>query len=295
MATANSKIPLLKLLAGSICISFSPVFIKIADTDPDLAGFYRMLFAGVSLFILFLLRKEKLNIPKRPMIFLIICGIFLAIDFMFWHRSIHLIGPGLSTLLGNFQVFFTAVFSWLFLKERISALFALAILLALTGLLLITGIDFPALSDGVKTGVSFALITAVLYSFYILSMKRAMDQSAISGISAMLVISITSTILLGVLGLAKGIPFAIADTRSLLALAGVGIISTTLGWSMITSAMKTVSATAASLILLLQPALSFLWDILFFKRPTGGFEYLGVALILLAIYFGSIRKKDVAG
>ena len=293
MTTSNSKNSLLQLLAGSICISFSPVFIKIADTDPDLAGFYRMLFAGVSLFILFLLRKEKLNIPRRPMIFLILCGTFLAIDFMFWHRSINLIGPGLSTLLGNFQVFFTTIFSWLFFKEKVSALFAVAIALALTGLLLITGIDFPALSDGVKTGISFALITAVLYSFYILSMKRAMDKSAISGMSAMLVISITSTILLGVLGLAKGIPFAIADSKSLLALVGVGIISTTLGWSMITSAMKTVSATATSLILLLQPALSFVWDMLFFKRPTGGYEYLGVALILLAIYVGSLRKKEI--
>ena len=292
MTTSNSKIPLLKLLAGSVCISFSPVFIKVANTDPDLAGFYRMLFAGASLFILFLLRKEKLNISKRPMIFLVSCGIFLAIDFMFWHRSINLIGPGLSTLLGNFQVFFTAVFSWLFFKERISALFALAILLALTGLLLITGIDFPALSEGIKTGISFALITAVLYSFYILSMKRAMDKSAISGISAMLVISITSTLFLAGIGLAIGIPFAITDSSSLLALAGVGIISTTLGWSMITSAIKTVSATVVSLILLLQPALSFLWDILFFKRPTSGYEYLGIALILLAIYFGSLRKKE---
>ena len=104
------RIPLLQLLVGSICISFSPVFIKIAAADPDIAGFYRMFFAGSSLFILFLLRKEKRNISCRPMTFLISCGIFLAIDFMFWHRSINLIGSGLSTLLGNFQVFFTAVF-----------------------------------------------------------------------------------------------------------------------------------------------------------------------------------------
>jgi len=287
--------PLLKLLAGSICISFSPVFIKIADTDPDLAGFYRMLFAGISLLILFLVRKEKLNISRRPLILLIGSGLFLAIDFMFWHRSIYLIGPGLSTLLGNFQVFFTAVFSWLFFKERISPLFGLAIFLALTGLLLITGIDFPALSSAVKVGISFALITAVLYSGYILSMKRAMGESTFSGMSAMLVISITSTLVLAVFGLARGISFAITDSTSFLALAGVGIISTTLGWSLITSALKTISATVASLILLLQPALSFLWDILFFKRPTGYIEYLGIMLILLAIYFGSLRKQQGEG
>ena len=292
LSLTTQQVSLLKLLLGSVCISFSPIFIRIADVNPDIAGFYRMFFACCSLFILFLLRRARLNITKRPMILLISGGIFLSIDFMFWHRSINLIGPGLSTLLGNFQIFFTVLFSWLFFKEKVSSLFLLAVLLALTGLLFITGIDFPALSEEIKTGILFALITALLYSFYILSMKRAMHRSTISSISAMLVISTTSTLFLATRGLTEGISFAIIDSKSLLALAGVGIISTTLGWSMITAAMKTVSATVVSLVLLLQPALSFLWDILFFNRLTSSYEYLGITMILLAIYFGSLRKVE---
>lgn len=290
MSSHAQPFPLFRLLAGSVCISFSPVFIKIAAVDPDLAGFYRMLFAGVGLALLMLLRREKLRVETRPLLFLIGCGIFLGIDFMCWHRSINLVGPGLSTLLGNFQVFFTAFFSWLFLKERITLLFALAVIMAFCGLLLITGTDLSSLSAEVKMGVFLGLLTAVFYSIYIMFMKQAMTGSSISGRAAVLLVAISSILFLALLGLAKGIPFSVTDNRSLLALAAVGLISTALGWSMISSAIKTVPATLAGLVLLLQPTLAFIWDVLIFKRPTGGYEYLGIVLILSAIYLGTLRR-----
>jgi drug/metabolite transporter (DMT)-like permease len=70
----------------------------------------------------------------------------------------------------------------------------------------------------------------------------------------------------------------------------VGVLSTTIGWSMISSAVRHVPATVAGLFLLLQPALAFVWDILLFDRPTDWPEIFGILLILSAIYLGSYRK-----
>ena len=42
----------------------------------------------------------------------------------------------------------------------------------------------------------------------------------------------------------------------------------------------------AGLIMLAQPALSFLWDILFCGRVTGFVGYLGVATAIFAIWLG---------
>jgi drug/metabolite transporter (DMT)-like permease len=47
----------------------------------------------------------------------------------------------------------------------------------------------------------------------------------------------------------------------------------------------------AGLALLLQPALAFGWDILFFDRPTTMLEYVGAAVVLAAIYLGSTGSK----
>jgi len=285
----QAQFPLFRLLLGSVCISFSPVFIKLAAVSPDAAGFYRMLFAGLSLTLLLLLRGEKLQMTRRPKFLLFFAGLFLAVDFMCWHRSIHLVGPGLSTLLGNFQVFFTALFSWLFLKEKISKRFMLAVGLALVGLLFITGVDWQGLEQGYQLGIILGLSTAVLYSGYILFLKGAMNDSSVSGVAAMLRLSIPCMLLLVIITPVNGASFVIPDGGSLLALIGAGVISTTIGWSLISSAIKHIPATLAGLILLLQPTLAMIWDVLFFGRPTGLLDVFGVILILAAIYMGSCR------
>jgi drug/metabolite transporter (DMT)-like permease len=284
------RLPLLRLLGGSVCISFSPIFIKLADVSPDSAGFYRMLFAGGALALWILLGRMSWRMPRRPLLLLAAAGLFLGIDFMFWHRSIHLVGPGLSTLLGNFQVFFTALFSWLFLRQKITGPFMVAVMLALTGLLLITGVDLAGLDAGYRLGVLFGLGTAVFYSGYIMFLKQGMTHPELSGISAMLVVSLVCMTFMGSVTAATGASFRIPDAPSLLALIGVGVVSTTLGWSLISSAMRHVRATFASLVLLLQPTLSMIWDVLLFGRPTSGYEVLGIALILSGIFLGSYRR-----
>jgi drug/metabolite transporter (DMT)-like permease len=282
--------PLLQLLAGSVCISFSPIFIKLADVAPDAAGFYRMLFSGLALLLWMVIAKIPWRMPRNAVLVLAGGGLCLGVDFMCWHRSIHLVGPGLSTLLGNFQVFFTAVFSWLLLRQKLSPLFIAAVLLALAGLLLITGIDPSALDAGYRLGIGLGLGTAIFYSSYILLIKQAMAHPAVSGVSAMLVISLVCMSFMALVTVAGGASFEIPDGASLLALIAVGVLSTTLGWSLISTAMRHVPATIASLVLLLQPALSFAWDVLIFHRPTGGQEVFGITLILTAIYLGSRRR-----
>jgi drug/metabolite transporter (DMT)-like permease len=40
------------------------------------------------------------------------------------------------------------------------------------------------------------------------------------------------------------------------------------------------------LILLLQPSLSFVWDVIIFQRETSMVNWLGVFMVLAAIYIG---------
>jgi drug/metabolite transporter (DMT)-like permease len=200
------------------------------------------------------------------------------------------VGPGLATLVGNFQVFFTAIFSCLLFREKISRIFIVAVLMALFGLFLITGVDLSSLDAGYRLGILFGIGTAVFYSAYILSLKSAMNHQEISGVSAMFVVAITCTGFFGIITPATASSFMIPDATSFWALAGAGVVCTTIGWSLISTAIKHTSATITSLFLLLQPALAFVWDVLFFSRPTEGTEVVGVLLILSAIYVGSYRR-----
>jgi len=66
---------------------------------------------------------------------------------------------------------------------------------------------------------------------------------------------------------------------------------------LIASSLPQVSTTDAGLALLLQPTLSFVWDVSFFSRPMTMLELLGAGIALLAIFLGtrSHRSRSAPG
>ncbi len=283
--------PICMLLLGGVCISLSPIFIKAANAAPDCSAFYRMLFTLISNYVWIKGSGQKFKIEGRPILFLSLGGFFLSMDFMCWHRSIALVGPGLATLLANLQVFFTAIFSYIFFKQRISWTIAIAIPTAFLGLILIVGIGFGQNLSVDKSGLVLGILAAFFYSGYILLLNAAMRSSDTSGAMAMLVVSITCTMFLGAVVLANGHTFHLPSIKAFLILACAGIVGTSLGWGLISSSMKLVNVTTASFILLLQPTLAFFWDVLLFSKKMNPLEILGIVMVLLAIYLGSNTKK----
>jgi drug/metabolite transporter (DMT)-like permease len=81
-----------------------------------------------------------------------------------------------------------------------------------------------------------------------------------------------------------GDTFYIPDLQSFFALVALGLFSQTIGWILITNALPVVLTSLAGFILLLQPALAFVWDVLFFQRPTSLTNWVGVFIVLFAIY-----------
>jgi len=284
--------PILRLLIGTICISLAPIFIKASNIHPDSSAFYRMLFAGLSIGLLIYFRHEKNLFGKNQILFLCGGGFFLALDFMCWHRSIELIGPGISTLLTNLQVFFTATFSFLIFRQRVTRLFIFSVPVALFGLYLITGADFGALSGHETRGITMGLLSALFYSGYIIFLHHTMKSSTLGAMPSMFVVSISSTALLAFAGHINGASFVIPDLPALGTLLGVGILSTTLGWTLISSSMRAVPITTAGLILLLQPALAFVWEVVLFAKAVELLEILGALMVLVAIYCGSYSKHE---
>ena len=71
-------------------ISFSPVFVNIANVAPTTSGFYRVLFGGIALtFFIFLSGKKFLSISQLGLLFFaplffshLICGFGIVVSYM---------------------------------------------------------------------------------------------------------------------------------------------------------------------------------------------------------------------
>ncbi len=279
------------VLAGAVMISFSAVFVKVAHVGPSVSAFYRMAFGGIILFTLVVLTRKLVRLPRRSLYLIGICAICFACDLSVWHRSIFYVGPGLATILANFQVFFLAGVGIIFYKETLTLRYLISVPLAVLGLALLIlhggGKQYPHFYLGVLLGLS----TAVAYSTYLLTLRHL--QQGYATISAFLIISTISLLSAFALGgeiLVTGESFVIPDASTWAALLAYGIAGQVLGSVFIIKGIGLIEASRAGLILLLQPTLSFIWDILFFKRPTTLLDLAGAVLAILSIYLGSTSR-----
>lgn len=289
--------PRLRLFAGAALISLSPVWVKLVSVSPTTSGFYRVLIGGVALTLYLLVTRKRPMFSERVWLLLALAGLFFALDLWFWHRSIIFIGPGLSTLLANFQVFILMLVGILFLGQRPRATQLVAIPLALAGLGMIVGFDWQSLPGDYRLGVIFGLLTAICYAGYLLTMRFSREAAALDmPTREIAVVSLVSAALLGAASLAEGQSLAVTSLADVGWLAAYGILSHCLGYILIVSSLPQVSTTEAGLALLLQPTLSFVWDVVLFARPMTPMELAGAAIAIGAIYLGSRRgSKQVEG
>ncbi len=282
--------PILHVLCGAFLISFSGIFVKIADVSPTASGFYRVFFGSIFLFCATVWFKDFRKLTPAELCLITFCGFVFALDLFFWHESIMYIGPGLATLIGNFQVFLLAATGIFFFGEKSRPRFFAAVPLAIIGLLMIVGFNWNNLESDYKTGIYLGLLTAVCYTVFLLSLRKIQSDEKHSLFFALMIVSISCTIFLGMKMLHTGDSFSIPDFKSLSALLGLGLFSQTIGWVLIANAMPKIRASFTGLILLLQPALAFIWDVMLFNRPTDILNWTGVILTLAAIYMGLTGK-----
>jgi len=279
------------LIIGAIIISFSSVMVKLADVPPDVAGFYRLVGGGLGMMVILWKMGKLKQLTAHVWKWAFLGAFFFAWDFVFWHRSIDLVGPGLSTMLANFQVIVLATVSVLFLKEKVSRTFLVAIPMALIGLYLMVGVQWTSFTPDYRLGVIFGLLAALAYALYLLSLKYSLSKAGADPLAMAAGVALLTGLLLGALAMAQSNSFAIPNTKSLLALTALALICHATGWYLITRGIQLVDTSLVGLILLLQPTLSFVWDLLFFGKPTNPVELTGVALALLAIYLGSLKRE----
>ncbi|MGH8312596.1 MAG: EamA family transporter, partial [Gammaproteobacteria bacterium] len=135
-----------RLIAGAVMISFSAVFVELVSVSPATSAFYRVLFGGLILLAIVLWRRERLRLKPAALAACGLAAVFFALDLSFWHRSILYVGPGVATLLANFQVFLLAAAGVIAFRERLTWFQMVAIPLAILGLVLLVGFDWSAFS-----------------------------------------------------------------------------------------------------------------------------------------------------
>ena len=270
----------LAALLGVLSISFSAIFVRLADVSPTTAAFFRAAYAIPVLFLLWRLVHGQDYRSNESRAAAFASGLFLAMDLASWHQSIGLIGAGLATVLANVQVVFVGVVAWAIYRERPTGLALFTIPAVFGGVALMSGLGRPdAYGDDPLRGVVFGLLSAVAYALFLLVFRasnRGLAPSAGPLLDATVGTAVGS-LFLGLFDPGFDLGISWPAHGWLLALA---LVVQTGGWLFIAAALPRLPALETSVMLLFQPMATVLWGTLIFAEQLSVLQWAGVALVL---------------
>ena len=274
------------LLVGATCIGFSGVLVRFSDVGPAAVGFWRMAFAlpVLAAWTAVEQRRPARGPVRRAALWPVaLAGIAFGFDVTLYNASLGYTSIANASLLGNLSPVAVVLGGWLLLGERPTRRVLGALALALGGAMMlvlpkVSGAGAAAASSTGPFGDMLAVGAAVAYAAYILAIRRARnagDSGRISLISSALcaVFCLAAALMLG----ETLVP---ASLQGWLAVIALGIVSHALGQGLITLALGSYGASAASLVMVWPALVSVLaaWA-LFGEQPAPAQAFGGVAIL----------------
>jgi drug/metabolite transporter (DMT)-like permease len=278
----------LTFFAGVLAISFAAIFVRLAlPAPPVVTGFYRMLFASVLLGAWLCARRRAFAFERRAVLLALASGVCFGTDIALWHTSLVLTTVGIATLLVNTTPVHVGLYSLLVLRQRLKPGFVAGAGLALSGTLVLLGM--PEAGAGHLRGALLALTAAVFYAGYLLLMSAA--RRGVPAVPALLLMTASATVTLGVCGLVGGDAFGGFPASSWTAMLAAAVISQIGGVMGIVWALRYLPATLASVGLLAQPVGTALLGWILLGEPITALQALGGVAVLCGILLASQASR----
>jgi drug/metabolite transporter (DMT)-like permease len=284
----------LAAILGVLIISSSAILVRLSGVSADTSAFFRTLYAIPVLSILWLAFGSR-GRSSRLQLLALLGGVFLGLDLAIWHRTIHWIGAGLATVLGNTQVIFVGIAAWLFHKERPRKAVLIGAPVAFVGMVLVSGLGRPdAYGDRPLLGTFFGLLTGLTYAMFLVVFRRSTGEGE-TPFTAFFVCTIGAAMATGAVG---GIGGELELSWSWPAhgwLITLAMGSQVAGWLLIAYALPRLPAIETSILLLIQPMATVLWGYLLFAEDLSDIQWLGVILVLAGVALPAVASARLAG
>ncbi|NUO99802.1 MAG: DMT family transporter [Nonomuraea sp.] len=272
-------------IAGALIISTSAPLVRLSGVSPATSALFRCAYAVPPMLVLAWLERRKLGpLPFRGAVLAWIAGVVFALDLLFWHQSIKLVGAGLATVLGNLQVFIVAFAAWAIFRERPSNRLMASTPFVFGGVVLISGVfDGAAYGADPVMGAVAGIATSIVYAAYLLLIKAGPGRAAGPLAQATVVATVLIAVLSPLFGGADLVPTWPAHGWLLLLALGPQVV----GWLLIAYSLPRQPAALTALLLLVQPMTTVAISALLLGERPSPLQLAGCAAVVLGVLYGS--------
>jgi drug/metabolite transporter (DMT)-like permease len=266
------------LFLGAIALGFTPIFVRLTETGPAAAGFWRLALA-IPMLATFAFRGQG---TKRPDRVILLAGLFFALDLAFWHYSIAYTSVMNATVLANLTPIVVTIFGWWMFRERPARAFLIGLAMGIGGAIVVALAKHagPQIGPKPQIGDAFAALTTLWYSGYFLCVRFArasrntgviMFWSSLVGVFALagLMLALHEPI----------IPTGLGGWGACLGLAFVHVC----GQGAIAWALGRLPAATAAVVVLIQPVVAAFLGWMLFNEAVGSMQAAGAVLALAGV------------
>jgi drug/metabolite transporter (DMT)-like permease len=278
--------PKASLIIGVLCISFSPIFVKLAGVSPITATFYRIFIAWLCL-APYCIAKGHLKIGRNDLLIAIIGGVVFGADIAIWNISLSTISATISTLLGNLAPVWVGLLSFLLFKKRAGKLFWIGTILAVIGMAVLVGLQ-NVLALKFSTGVLLAVFSSLLYAIYILITKGILQK--ISTLTFMFYNMLGAWVFMLIICGLQHDNIVSFSTKAWLCFLGMSLICQLAGWITINHTLRFLESTKVSVSLLSQTVIAGFLAIIILNERLELNEIAGSIIVLTGIAITFIRR-----
>ena len=268
------------VVVANVALAFGPLFVRLADTGPVAAAFWRMtlalpLIAGLA--VATRPRGTRTRASRRQAWALAGAGIAFAADLGSWHIGILRTTLANATLFGNAATFIFPIWGFLVVRAWPSRAQATALLLAAIGAALLMGRSYQ-LDPRHLVGDLLCILAGVLYAVYFILIADV--RATMAPLPALAWSSAAALLPLLALALLMGERIVPGNWTPVLALA---LVSQVIGQGCMTYALGRLPPLAIGLALLIQPVVAGAVGWIVFGERLGLPDMLGVAMVGAAL------------
>jgi len=281
------KIPgYILLLFGGFCLSWGGFVIRSFEE----ASVWQILLLRSFFFVIALIvfltityKKNTIKIFKDAGVPALLGGLVMSLSFIAFVVAMTNTTVANVVFIISTQTMFLAIFGFFYLKEKISLVSFISILLAMSGIIVMVG---DSLSSGSFFGNLVALAIPINFSILVMIIRKNKDLDMVPAIFYSGIFSVIYGLILS-----ESLVFTSHDI-----LMGffLGVPQLAFGFICITIGSRSTPSTTIGLLMLSETLCAPIWVWLFLNEIPPLSVFIGGAVIIIAIILKSFDKKSAA-
>lgn len=284
----------LSLIASMAIFGTIGIFRKYIPLPSGTLAMFRGLIGALFLIIVMLITRKKPDLKsiKLNLILLIISGALIGFNWILLFEAYNYTSVATATLCYYMAPIFVIFASPIFLKEKLNAKKIVCALIALVGMILVSGIFDVGLSGFSELiGVFLGLGAAALYASVIILNRKLKQIGAFDKTLIQLIVA--GVVLIPYIFIVEDISGISWSVTSVTMTVIVGAIHTGLAYAMYFGSIGTLKAQTVAIFSYIDPIVAIIFSTLLLKEKLSIPAICGAILILGATFISEINFKKV--